>query len=63
MSRVLFLEGNPEGFVMVKHAFSAPPTAVPEAETSRLGGNRGAAIEAKEHAGQVDHNESAAFAV
>ena len=75
MSRVLFLEGKPEGFVMVKHALSTARAAVPEAKTSRPGGNTGAVIEgrfpgnrrfgrqAKKRAGQVNWSESAAFAV
>jgi len=72
MSRVLFLEEKPEGFVMVKHAFSTARAAVPEAKTSvnegaviegRFPGNRRFGRQAKKRAGQVNCSESAAFAV
>jgi hypothetical protein len=40
MSRILFLEGNPEGLVMVKHPFSISQTIVLEAKFLLLVGTK-----------------------
>jgi hypothetical protein len=68
MSRVLFLEGRPEGLVMVKHAFSASPEARNRNKGAFLQGaflgERIGGLQAKKRPyAQIDHSETAAFAV